>query len=548
MAFIVKQKVYGKDYYYLRKSERKDGKVISKNLGYLGKDKGEAIKKAREIIQSMDEKKEVIELKHKDISVEEMAVFCKRRGFVYPSAEIYGGFAGFWDFGSLGVELKNNIKNLWWDFHVRKREDVAGIDGAIITNPLVWKASGHENNFSDVFVVCKKCKKPNKIDKSELGTVKCDCGGEYDLESAKEVKLMFETNVGGSGKAYLRPETAQLIFTNFKFVQENQRMKLPFGISQIGKSFRNEIAPRDFLFRSREFEQMELQFFIDPKKIDECSFYEEIKDIRFKILTADAQKATFEVSDLSLDEMLNKQISKNKWHAYWLYNSYKWFLGLGISKDNLRLREHRKDELAHYANAAVDIEYNFSFGWKEIFGSHDRGQFDLEQHQKGSKKDLSVFDEEAKTRILPRVIEVSFGVERAFLVFMFDSYFYDQKRENIVLRLNPKLVPVKASVFPIVKRPDFEKIAEDIVVDLQNDWNISYDRSGSIGRRYARNDEIGTPYCITIDEDSLKNKDVTIRNRDTTRQIRVKISKLREILRDLIDGKIDFERAGKLVK
>ncbi len=272
MAFIVKKKIHGHDYFYLRKSKRVDGKVKSIDLGYLGKTREEAEKKMKEKLK----KEPVQEIKMEEkilptkITIEELAKFCKRKGFVYPSAEIYGGAAGFWDFGHLGVELNNNLKQAWWNFHVRQREDVVGIDGSIITNPKVWEASGHVDSFSDVFVVCKKCKKPGKVDKDELGKTKCpSCGGDFDEATAKEFKLMFKTEVGLDSHGYLRPETAQLIFTNFKFVQENARMKLPFGIAQIGKAFRNEIAPRDFLFRGREFEQMELQYYSDQDKIED---------------------------------------------------------------------------------------------------------------------------------------------------------------------------------------------------------------------------------------------------------------------------------------
>jgi len=545
MAFIVKKNIHGNDYYYLNENKRVDGKVKTKTLAYLGKSREEAEKKKEEILKKLKGEKKLMEPKKtiENISIEDMATFCKRKGFVYPSGEIYGGFAGFWDFGPLGIEVKNNLKREWWKYFVNSREDVTGIDGSIITHPRVWKASGHVDSFSDVFVVCKKCKKPSKIDRKDLGKVKCEnCGGEFDDKTAKDFKLMFEVNVGQNDRSYLRPETAQLIFADFKAVYENARAKLPFGIAQAGKAFRNEIAPRDFLFRSREFEQMEMQFFINPKKLDECPFYEKVKDVKIKILDADKNE---NVSSIS--EMIGKKIFKNKWHAYWLYYSYNWFLNLGINSENLRLREHEKDELAHYAKAAVDIEYNFPTGWREIFGSHDRGDFDLSQHEKFSKKDLKVFDEESKEKVLPCVIESSFGVERAFLAFMFDSYFYDGERKNIVLKLHPKLAPVKVSIFPIVKKEEYEKISLDILNDLGEEWNIVYDKSGSIGRRYARNDEKGTPFCITVDGESLENEDVTIRERDSAKQIRVKMSELKDILRKLINQKIEFEKAGKII-
>jgi len=554
MAFVVKKTIHDKEYYYLNENKRVDGKVKTKTLAYLGKNKKEADKKAKEILKEKEnrkpEKKEVkkkvpkkVKLKHKDISIEDLSTFCKRKGILYPSAEIYGGAAGFWDYGHLGSELKNNIKSEWWNFHVRQREDMVGIDGSIITNPRVWQASGHVDSFSDLFVVCKKCKKPGKVDKNELGKVKCpNCGGDFEEKTAKEFKLMFETNVGEDGKAYLRPETAQLIFTNFKFVQDNARLKLPFGIAQMGKAFRNEIAPRDFIFRCREFEQMEIQYFINPEKVDDCQDYNKIKNFKIKILTAENQEKNSEEQSLKISEMVNKKVFKNKWHAYWLYNSYNWFLKLGINVNNLRLREHKKDELAHYANAAVDIEYLFPNGWGELFGSHDRGQFDLGEHEKYSNKDLKIFDDETKKKILPWVIESSFGFERALLVFLLDSYNVNEAGNNIVLKINPKLSPIKAAIFPIVKKPAFEKLSRTIFEDLKKEFNVIYDKSGSIGRRYARNDEVGTPYCITIDDVSLKNKDVTIRNRDTTEQVRVKVSDIKSTLKKLIDGELGFNK------
>jgi len=547
MAFIVKKTINNKDYYYLNENKRVDGKVKTKTLAYLGKTKKDAEKRAKEIMENTkkEEEKE-IEKPQTEISVEDMAIFCKRRGFVYQSADIYGGFAGFWDFGHLGTELKNNIKKEWWKFHVWQRRDVKGIDGSIITHPLVWKASGHIDSFSDIFVICKKCKKPEKIDKNDLGKIKCPkCGGEFDEQSAKEFKLMFKTSVGEKDEAYLRPETAQLIFTNFKFVYENARMKLPFGIAQIGKAFRNEIAPRDFLFRCREFEQMEIEYFIVPNS--NCIY--EIPDVEILVFSAQAQEQNESPRKMKILDALKKKIIKKDWHAYWLATEFSWFINLGANPNNFRIRQHKKDELAHYSSDCWDLEYKFPFGWKELEGIADRSDYDLGQHQKFSKKDLTIFDESSKKKILPHVIcEPSLGVERAFLVFMFDSYYYDDKRENIVLKLHPKIAPIKAAIFPIVKRDDFEKLCSEIFDDLKKEWNVLYDESGSIGRRYARNDEVGTPYCITVDEESLKNKDVTIRERDTKKQVRVKISVLKDILKKLINQEIMLEKAGKLVK
>jgi len=546
--FIVKKKIHGNDYFYLRKSKRINGKVKSIDLGYLGKTKEEADKKLKErlkkeSVQEIKMEKKILE--PTKINVEEMAIFCKKKGFIYQSGEIYGGFAGFWDFGHLGVELNNNLKSEWWNFHVFKRKDIVGIDGSIITHPQVWKASGHVDSFNDVFVVCKKCKKPGKADRYELGKVKCECGGEYDEKTAKDFELMFKIKVGESGDAYLRPETAQLIFANFKFVQENARMKLPFGIAQIGKSFRNEIAPRDFLFRSREFEQMEIEYFIEPGQ--KCPY--EIPDEEILIYSSEAQINNQESVKMKIRGALKKGIIKKDWHAYWLATEFSWFKNLGANPDNFRIRQHMDNEKSHYATDTWDLEYKFPFGWKELEGIADRGDFDLSQHQKFSKKDLSIFNEETKKKVLPHVIcEPSLGVGRALLVFMFDSYYDDKERGNVVLKLSPKLAPIKAAIFPIVKRPEFEKIAEEILDDLSEEWNVIYDKSGSIGRRYARNDEVGTPFCITIDEESLKKKDVTVRDRDTTKQVRVKIVELKNILRELINKKLKFEDAGNLIK
>jgi len=485
-------------------------------------------------------------MENSKLSVDELAMFCKRKGFVYPSAEIYGGFAGFWDFGHLGVEVKNNLKREWWTFHVQKRDDIVGIDGAIITNPKVWEASGHVANFSDIIVICKKCKKANKIDKHEIGKVKCPCGGEYDFEKAREFQSMFKTNVGIDGFAYLRPETAQLIFTNFKFVQENARMKLPFGIAQIGKAFRNEIAPRDFLFRMREFEQMEIEYFVNPK--DKCPY--KIGDSEIFVYSAEMQEKNKKMEKMKFIDAYKKGIIKTDWHAYWLEQEFLWFVGLGANKEKFRIRQHMKDEKSHYAYDTWDLEYEFPFGWKELQGMANRTDYDLKQHEKNSGVSMAIVINEKGEKLIPHVVcEPSQGVERAFLVFMFDAYEYDKKRENVVLHLHPKLACYKAAVLPIVRvDKDIVKLAKEIYEDLKNEYNVLYDESGSIGKRYARNDEIGTPYCIAVDEQSLKDKSITVRDRDTTKQIRVKISDLKEVLKKLLNREIEFEKAGKVVE
>ena len=468
------------------------------------------------------------------IKIDELTNFCKRRGFVYPSGKIYGGLAGFWDYGPLGVEMKNNLKQDWWNFFVRKRQDIAGVDGAIITNPKVWKASGHEDSFSDVLVVCKKCKKSDKIDKHEIGKSKCAlCEGEFDFENVREIKQMFRTDVGVDGFAYLRPETAQLIFANFKFIVDNARLKLPFGIAQIGKSFRNEIAPRDFLFRCREFEQMEIEYFVDPD--EDCPY--EIKDSEILVYSEQMQIKGEQPKKMKIKEAYEKKIIKTKWHAYWLEQQFLWFTNLGANKSKFRIRQHISQEKSHYAIDTWDLEFEFPFGWKELQGMANRTDYDLKQHQNFSKTSMEIVKDDGK-RLLPHVVcEPSQGVERAFLVFLSNAYSFKEERKNIVLKLHPKIAPIKAAILPIIKKPEYEKIAKKIFDDLIDDFNVEYDKSGSIGKRYARNDEIGTPMCITIDEETLKDNTVTIRDRDTAKQIRVNISELTEIIRQRIKGK-----------
>ncbi|MBN1157333.1 glycine--tRNA ligase [Candidatus Woesearchaeota archaeon] len=485
------------------------------------------------------------------LSIEEMSTFCKKKGIVFKNSEIYNGLAGFFDFGPLGVELKNNVKQMLWHDFVQTRDDVVGIDGTIICHPRVWKASGHVDSFSDVLLECEKCKEKYRGDTLIEDVLKIRTDGmpkaeiikvlkekEIDcpkckgiLSEAKEFNLMFTTQVGaGSGvMSYLRPETAQLIFADFKQVTDIGRVKLPFGIAQIGKAFRNEISPRDFLFRSREFEQFEIEFFVHPKKLNDCKFYDEVKDYRINILL-DGEK---DHKEFSVEELMKKQVFKTKWHAYWLVQYYKWFLKYGIEKEHLRLREHAKEELAHYASACFDVEYKFPFGWKEIHGNADRGQFDLKQHVNESGKDMSIFDEETKEKVIPYVAsEPSQGVERAMLAFLFEAYHDDKERGNVVLKLHTKLAPVKVGVFPLVNKLDEE--ARKIYNEIKDDFVTTFDRSGSIGRRYARADEQGIPFCITIDFDTLNGQSVTIRNRDTTKQERVKIVELKRILRELL--------------
>jgi|TARA_Y100000310_G_scaffold331937_1_gene406519 glycyl-tRNA synthetase len=551
MAFIVKKKIYGKEYYYLNENKRVDGKVKTKTLAYLGKTRKGAEKKMKDILEGKEKsekpkKKEIkkVKLIHKEISIEELASFCKRKGFVYQSSEIYGGFAGFWDFGPLGVELFNNLKKEWWNYFVQIREDVVGIDASIISHPRTWKASGHIEGFKDIAVVCKQCKKSTKLELNEFGKIKCDCGGDYEKTGVFD--MLFKTEVGALDKdvAYLRGETAQSMFMDFKLICQTSRMKLPLGVAQIGRCFRNEIAPRDFLFRSREFHIGEFEFFVNPEE-KKCNILtKKHLGLNLNFLNAETQK---DGKNILKETTIGKMLSEKRleeWHAYWLAEQILWFKSLGLNE--IKIREHTETELSHYSSATFDIDYNYHFGSEEVAGNANRGQYDLIQHKKESKQKMEIFDEKTGEKVLPKVIEPTFGMERIFLALLTKAYSKNKKGE-IVLRLPVKLSPVKAAIFPIVKKKEFEKIARKIFFDLKRDFNVSYDESGSVGKRYARNDEIGTPYCITVDGDSLKNKDITVRWRDSSKQVRIKIDKLKESLRRAINGE-DILKFGKLVK
>ncbi len=490
-------------------------------------------------------------------TISDLAAFCKRKGFVFPSAEIYGGFSGFFDYGPLGIELKENIKKDWWKTFVQSRQDVIGIDGSAITNPKVLEASGHVAGFNDLLVDCKKCKFRERADHLiedllkipaehlsakqiqkliEKHKIKCPkCKGP--LSEPKQYNTMFKTYVGpveqDSSVAYLRPETAQSIFSNFELIQKSSRAQLPFGIAQIGKAFRNEISPRDFLFRMREFEQMELEFFTHPKKINDCPFYNDIQTSSVNMLSAEMQNKGKNHKAMTIKSAVIKKIIKNRWHAYWLYSQYQWFLNLGINPKNLRIREHKKEELAHYAKACFDLEYKFPFGWKELQGMADRGQFDLSQHGKYSGKEITFFDQAKQEHVVPYVAaEPSQGLDRAFLAFLIDAYTVEKDR--VVLKLNPKLAPIKIAIFPLVNKDKLPEVAMKIYNLLKDKYPIFYDTSGSIGRRYRRMDESGTPFCLTIDHDTLKDKAVTVRHRDSMKQKRVKIKDLETYFLKLI--------------
>lgn len=456
--------------------------------------------------------------------MEKVIALCKRKGFVYPGSEIYGGLANTWDYGPYGSQLKMNIKNFWWKTFVQEREDIVGLDSAILLNPKVWEASGHIGSFTDPLMDCKNCKeriRGDKLIEEHMGieqaagksleqisqivkenNLKCPKCGKGDFTEARSFNLMFKTHQGvveeTAAAVYLRPETAQGIFVNFKNVVQSTRVRVPFGIAQIGKAFRNEITPGNFTFRTREFEQMEIEYFISPN---------------------------------DKDQLLS---SFNTWKE----QSKKWYLDIGVKEENLRFREHEKDELSHYSSMTFDIEYKFPFGWGELMGLAYRGCFDLTQHQEFSGKDLQYQDPITNEKYIPHVIEPSFGADRATLIILLDSYDEDDidGETRIVMRFSPKIAPVKAAIFPLMKKDELTGVAHEIFKDLQKEFAVEYDDSGAIGKRYRRQDEIGTPYCITVDFDTLNDKMVTIRDRDSLKQERVEISKLKDLIREKISA------------
>jgi glycyl-tRNA synthetase len=435
------------------------------------------------------------------LAMDTLVAFCASRGFIFQSSEIYGGINGFWDYGPLGVELKNNLKAVWWQRVVRERTDVVGIDSAIICHPRTWQASGHVDHFSDPMVDCRTCKRRFRAD--QLEGERCpeapkkravtDC----DLTEARDFNLMLETQVGASmdasTAAYLRPETCQPIFNDFKRVRDAARQKLPFGMGQIGKAFRNEITPRNFTFRSREFEQAEMEFFCHPKE-------------------------------------------RESWFTFWRDERMRFHRDIGFDETNLRFRPHAADELAHYANAAEDVEFLFPFGWQEIEGIHDRGDWDLSSHSEYSGKDLIVTDEETKERYTPMVIETSMGVDRtalALLVNAWEEEVLEGGETRNVMRFIPALAPIKVAVLPLSKK--LAEPARTLHADLARHWNVFYDEAGNIGRRYRRQDEVGTPFCATYDFDSPDDGKVTLRERDSMEQERVPLEGVVAWLRDRLE-------------
>ena len=437
------------------------------------------------------------------VTMDKITSLAKRRGFAFQSSEIYGGLASCWDYGPLGVELKRNVKEAWWRSMVRGRRDVVGIDCSILMHPRVWEASGHLAGFSDPMVDCKKCKGRFRAD--HIADARCperpskkpgECGGE--LTEARQFNLMFKTFMGPvedtASTVFLRPETAQGIFVNFLNAQTTARQKIPFGVAQIGKSFRNEITPGNFLFRTREFEQMEMEFFVKPGEDD-------------------------------------------KWFEFWVQERFDWYVGLGIRGEHLRLRPHAADELAHYAKGCSDVEYEFPFGWSELEGIANRTDFDLKRHAESSGKDLSFFDEETRERFVPYVIEPAAGADRATLAFLVDAYDEDvvDGEARVVLRLHPRLAPVKAGIFPLVRKDGQPEKAHEIEAMLLPHFPVQYDQAGAIGRRYRRQDEIGTPFGITVDHQTLQDDTVTLRERDSMQQERLPIERLVDELRRRIE-------------
>ncbi|HLE59096.1 MAG TPA: glycine--tRNA ligase [Candidatus Limnocylindria bacterium] len=432
----------------------------------------------------------------------------KRRGFIFPSSEIYGGIGGFWDYGPLGVELKNNVKAAWWRAMVQLRDDIVGLDAAIVMNPRVWEASGHVAGFSDPLVDCRNCKLRFRADdlKGPPAEVACpNCGQRGTLTEARQFNLMFETRVGpveeSASVAYLRPETAQGIFVNFDNVATSTRRRLPFGIAQIGKSFRNEITPGNFIFRLREFEQMEMEFFVPPADED-------------------------------------------RWFEYWVAERMRWWTdAMGIAPDRLRLRPHDADELSHYSRQTTDIEYLFPMGWSELEGVADRTDFDLKAHAAASGKALSLFDEATGEHVVPYVIEPAMGVDRAVLTALLDGYAEEQVagEKRVVLRLRPSLAPIKVAVLPLLRnRPELVERARALTVDLKARMAATYDDTASIGKLYRRQDEIGTPFCVTVDVDSLTDGAATIRERDSMTQERVALEAVPDRLAGLLAGVGDW--------
>ena len=438
------------------------------------------------------------------MSIDKIVSLCKRRGFIFQSSDIYGGFKAVYDYGPLGIALKNNISQIWWKAMTQIHENIVGLDSAILMHPKIWEASGHVGAFNDPLVDCRQCKARFRADeltldrKPSLDEMNCPkCGTKGSLTEPRQFNLMFKTHIGpvqdDSSIAYLRPETAQGIYVNYLLVQNAMRLKLPFGIAQVGKAFRNEIVARNFIFRTREFEQMEMQYFVKPGN-----------------------------DDRSLEE--------------WKKERLAFYSELGIDTSNLRFKEHGDGELAHYAKEAWDIEYNFPFGWSEIEGIHNRTDFDLKQHQEFSGKKMEYFDPQNNERFLPYIIETSAGLNRMMLAVLSDAYWEDTDNDRIVMKLDPKIAPVMAVVCPLVKKDGLPEIGRKVMDILKPEFKVVYDQQGSIGKRYYRQDEAGTPFGITIDHQSKEDQSVTLRHRDTQQQDRIEIDNLIGVIKNKLEN------------
>ena len=430
------------------------------------------------------------------VTMEKLVSLCQRRGFIFPSSDIYGGLSGCWDYGPVGMELKRNVKEAWWRHAVQERDDMVGLDTSILMNSKVWEASGHTERMVDPLVECKSCHQRWRAD--ELTGNKCPaCGGE--LTEPRMFNVMFKTHIGPveeeANVVYLRPETAQGMFVNFNNVVNTSRKRLPFGIAQIGKSFRNEITTGNFIFRSREFEQMEIEFFVKP----------------------------------GTDE---------KWFEYWVEERLNWYIRLGINKEHLRLQPHPKEKLAHYARACTDVTFSFPHGWAELEGIANRTDYDLRQHMNASGKSMEYYDDETKERFIPYIIEPSAGVDRTVLALLCDAYDEEPDKDEIrvLFHFHPDLAPIKVAVLPLSRKENLAALAKDVHASLRPAFMTQYDDTQSIGRRYRRQDELGTPYCVTVDFQSLEDNMATIRERDTMNQIRVPIGSLRDTLRAKLVG------------
>ena len=439
------------------------------------------------------------------MSIEKIVSLCKRRGFVFQSSEIYGGYGAVYDYGPLGIELKNKISQLWWKSMTQLHDNIVGLDSGILMHPKIWKASGHVDAFNDPLVDCKQCKARFRSDElvseetsaTDWSSLQCPkCGTKGSLTEPRQFNLMFKTHIGPieneSNTAYLRPETAQGIYVNYLLTQNAMRLKIPFGIAQIGKAFRNEIVARNFIFRTREFEQMEMQYFIKPENDDKSM-------------------------------------------EYWKNERYNFYSLIGIDSNKIRLTEHGPNELAHYAKEAWDIEYKFPFGWSEVEGIHNRTDFDLRMHQEHSGKKMEIFDQESNHRYLPYIIETSAGLNRMMLSVLSNAFWEDTDNNRIVMKLHPKIAPVTAVVCPLTKKDGLPKIGKTIIDILKPNFKIIYDQQGSIGKRYYRQDEAGTPFGITVDHQSKEDDTVTIRDRDTQTQERIEISNLLKVMKRKIE-------------